>query len=209
MFIGRDNEIGILNRHYKSDDFEFITIYGRRRVGKTTLIAEFCKGKKTILFPALETSAGNNLASLSSAIFTSTNPEMETQPYFDSFQQAFDYIAEYAKNERVIFVIDEFPYLAESDRSVSSILQHTIDHKFKNKTEIIVGSCKYRNETTALGVLTELKEYAAALGSAAKSGRYKKTYYYIFSKGSFSSALVDTAKSDPLVRLVPLDELYS
>jgi len=471
MFIGRDEETGILNRHYESDGFEFITIYGRRRVGKTTLIAEFCKGKKTILFPAIETSAMNNLTSLSSAIFTCTNPEMETRPRFDSLQRAFDYIAEYAKNERIIFVIDEFPYLAESDRSVSSILQHTIDHKFKktklmlilcgssmsfmekqvldyksplygrrtaqikllpfrysvigqwfpsytpeqkalvfavlggipmylekfsakknvyqnildsimrantvlfeepsnllkqtlrepqtynaiitaiangktklseisslagletgsatkyinnlislgivkkerpllsesgkktiyliadqffrfwyrfvpqnmaailsgniskifdaaikahlpeymglafeeickeflltraqnlpfvisqigqwwggnpatkkeaqidivalspDKTEIIVGSCKYRSETTALGVLTELKEYAAALGgSGAFSGSYKKTYYYIFSKGAFSSPLMDAAKSDPLVRLVSLEEIYA
>lgn len=72
-----------------------------------------------------------------------------------------------------------------------------------DKTEVIVGSCKYRNETTALSVLTELREYAAALG-----GGFKKTYYYIFSKSDFSPALTDAEKSDPTVRLIPLNEIY-
>jgi AAA+ ATPase superfamily predicted ATPase len=137
MFIGRDKENETLNRHYASDDFEFITIYGRRRVGKTTLITEFCKGKKTILFPALETSSSNNLMALSSSIFACMNPDMKA-PSFSSFQQALDYIAECARNERIIFVIDEFPYLAESDRSISSILQNTIDHKLKNTKLMLI-----------------------------------------------------------------------
>ena len=140
MFLGRDKEIKTLNRHYKSNVFEFIAIYGRRRVGKTTLIKEFCKGKKTILFPALETSAENNLAALSSAIFACTNPEMKSPVSFFTLQEAFYYIADKARKERIIFVIDEFPYLAESDRSVSSILQNTIDHKFKS-TKLMVILC--------------------------------------------------------------------
>ncbi|MCL2878460.1 MAG: ATP-binding protein, partial [Acidobacteria bacterium] len=140
MFIGREKETGTLNRHYESGNFEFITIYGRRRVGKTTLITEFCKGKKTILFPALESSAKNNLAALSAAIFSCTNPEMSSPPVFEGFQQAFAHIAGLAKTERVILVIDEFPYLAESDRSISSVLQNTIDHKFKD-TQLMLILC--------------------------------------------------------------------
>lgn len=40
MFIGRSKELSKLNRMYKSDKFEMAIIYGRRRVGKTTLINE-------------------------------------------------------------------------------------------------------------------------------------------------------------------------
>lgn len=47
MFIGRDKELETLERLYQSDKFEFAVIYGRRRVGKATLINEFIKGKKT------------------------------------------------------------------------------------------------------------------------------------------------------------------
>ena len=153
MFIGREKEIGTLNRHYESDNFEFITVYGRRRVGKTTLITEFCKGKKTILFPAFETNAKNNLAALSAAIFACSNPGMKTPPSFDSFQTAFNHIAELSANERIIFVIDEFPYLAEADRSVSSVLQNTIDHKFKDTKLMLIlcGSSMSFMEKQVLG----------------------------------------------------------
>ena len=41
MFIGRERELGTLDKLYRSDKFEFAVIYGRRRVGKTALINEF------------------------------------------------------------------------------------------------------------------------------------------------------------------------
>ena len=50
MFIGRKRELEILEKRYASRQFEFIAVYGRRRVGKTTLINEFCRGKKAVSF---------------------------------------------------------------------------------------------------------------------------------------------------------------
>ena len=54
MFFGRSQELDKLNQMYKSDNFEFAIIYGRRRVGKTSLIKEFCKGKRSIYFLSRE-----------------------------------------------------------------------------------------------------------------------------------------------------------
>jgi len=50
MFVGRKSELSQLNKMYKGNSFEMAIIYGRRRVGKTSLINEFRKGKKTIFF---------------------------------------------------------------------------------------------------------------------------------------------------------------
>ena len=43
MFIGREKELAMLEAEYKKDDYGCIILYGRRRVGKTALINEFCK----------------------------------------------------------------------------------------------------------------------------------------------------------------------
>ena len=39
-FINREKEMETLDREYKKEN-SFVVIYGRRRVGKTTLIKEF------------------------------------------------------------------------------------------------------------------------------------------------------------------------
>ena len=54
MFIGRERDLAALNRLYTSGKFEFAVIYGRRRVGKTALISEFIKVKKSIYFMGVE-----------------------------------------------------------------------------------------------------------------------------------------------------------
>lgn len=54
MFLGRKKELDKLNQMWGRNKFEMAVIYGRRRVGKTTLIKEFCKGKRTIFFASSE-----------------------------------------------------------------------------------------------------------------------------------------------------------
>lgn len=54
MFIGRERELDALDKLYKSNQFEFAVIYGRRRVGKTALINQFIDDKKAIYFMGVE-----------------------------------------------------------------------------------------------------------------------------------------------------------
>ena len=132
MFLCRENELGKLNHRYKSDNLECIVIYGRRRVGKTALISEFAKDKPTIFFPALNSSARENLEALSKAIYCFLNPGAIEAPVYASFDAAFAEITRIARQQRVIFVIDELPYLVKADPSVTSRLQHLLDHEWND-----------------------------------------------------------------------------
>jgi len=158
MFVGRDKELERLNKAYNGNQFEMVVIYGRRRVGKTTLITEFIKDKKAIYFSGLETSAKNNLANLSQRIMEYVTGLENVKISYDRFEDCFDNIYNLAANERLIFVIDEYPYLAASYKGISSLLQQYIDLKFK-KTKlflILCGSSMSFMENQVLGYKSPL-----------------------------------------------------
>lgn len=153
MFFCRDNELKIMNKRYKAEKFECIVVYGRRRVGKTALINEFCKDKKTIYFSALNASAQENLHVLSKEIWNCKNPNSLNAPEFRSFEDAFEEVSRMGMEERIVFVIDEYPYLAKAENSISSRLQHLIDHIWSNSKLylILCGSSMSFMEYQVLG----------------------------------------------------------
>ena len=139
MFIGREKELSALNRLYSSDKFEFAVIYGRRRVGKTALISEFIKDKKAIYFMGVESNEKQNLENMSRSIIEYANG-IEADTTFLYFQAAIEYVFALAENERLIMVIDEYPYLARSSKSLSSTLQMVID-KNKDNSKLMLILC--------------------------------------------------------------------
>ena len=138
MFHCRDKELKDLNKRYSKGNLECVVVYGRRRVGKTALINEFCKGKPTIFFSALSASSKENLEALSKAIYEKEHPGAETAPVYPTFDAAFNEITRMAEEERLVFVIDEYPYLAKANKSISSRLQHIIDHTWKNSKLFLI-----------------------------------------------------------------------
>ena len=105
MFIGRKQELNKLNDMYNSNTFEFAVIYGRRRVGKSTLINEFCKGIKSIYYMAVESDLNSNIRGLSNAVMKYYLPELSAS-FFSSIDSILDFI-DTKVNERIILAIDE------------------------------------------------------------------------------------------------------
>ena len=139
MFIGREKELKVLNNLYTSDKFEFAVIYGRRRVGKTALINEFIGDKKSIYFMGVESNSKQNLENFSKSIIEYSSG-IVADTSFRSFQDALEYVFELSKNERLILVIDEYPYVARSSKSLASTLQMLID-KYKDISKMMLILC--------------------------------------------------------------------
>lgn len=152
-FYCREEELRKLNERYEDDRFECIVIFGRRRVGKTALINEFCKDKPTVFFSALNTTGKENLEMLSKAIMSYERPGTESAPVFQSYDSALDELTELSKEKRIVFVIDEYPYLAKAKPAISAMLQHLIDHKWKDSKMymILCGSSMSFMENQVLG----------------------------------------------------------
>lgn len=156
MFIGRERELASLNERFRSQKFEFAVVYGRRRVGKTTLLNEFLNGKKNISYTATETNAKQNLYDLSRCIFSAMGQADGAS--FETYQAAFEAVFKFAQTQRMVFVIDEYPYLAESAPEVASILQKLIDQN-KDTSQlflILCGSSMSFMENQVLGYKSPL-----------------------------------------------------
>ena len=151
MFIGRERELEALNKLYFSNKFEFTVIYGRRRVGKTALINQFIKDKSAIYFMGVESNAKQNLENFSKSILE-YRTGIETEGSFLSFQAALDYVFKLSEKERLVLAIDEYPYVARSDKSLASTLQLLIDrHRDSSKLMLILcGSSMYYMEDHVL-----------------------------------------------------------
>ena len=91
MFLGRQHELSELNRLHQSSRFEFVVMYGRRRIGKTALINEFLKGKKGMYYVGIESNAKQNLENFSQCVLAD-DQFLEDSPSFNSFQTALEYV---------------------------------------------------------------------------------------------------------------------
>ena len=128
MFIGRERELASLNRLYNSGKFEFVVLYGRRRVGKTALINHFIDGKPTIYFMGVESNAKQNLENFSKNIMEYASG-YDGDMSFLSFQGALEMVFRLSEKERLILAIDEYPYVALASKFCPSPLPQT---SFKN-----------------------------------------------------------------------------
>ncbi len=157
MFVGRHEELAAMERLYEKDSFQMLVLYGRRRVGKTTLLEHFSKGKDALFFTAKEQSSGLNLRDLSRTIFEHQGLS-DTAATFETWEAAFSYLAErvvarVAPAEKLLFIFDEFPYAAATDPSLPSVLQVAIDRMLKDKNILLVlsGSNEGFMESRVLG----------------------------------------------------------
>ncbi len=154
MFVGREEELDLLERLYRKKGFQMVVLYGRRRVGKTTLLDEFSKGKPTLYFTAQVQSSAMNLRSFSQAVYRFFDLPVSTGS-FATWSDAFSFIANSSKSmdRPLLFVFDEFPYAAESEPSLPSALQIAVDHEFKktNTRIILSGSNEGFMESKVLG----------------------------------------------------------
>jgi hypothetical protein len=130
-FINRERELAALERLWAraQEEAQLVVVYGRRRIGKTTLLRRFVQGKPTIFWTAENTSAANLLREPSQALWRYVNPD--TQPdaafTFGSWEQAFHYAGQLAGEQRLAVVIDEFPYAAGAVPALPALLQRLWD----------------------------------------------------------------------------------
>ena len=136
-FIGRKREMEKLESEY-SRDSSFVVIYGRRRVGKTTLIKEFLKDKTAFYFLATEEIESQSMKRLAGVVARTTKNRLLQNATFTDWLDLFQVIADYEPEKKKVFVIDEFPYLVKTNSAFPSILQNAWDEVLKDKNVMLI-----------------------------------------------------------------------
>ena len=134
--IGRKKELAEMEARWNSGRFELGVVYGTRRIGKTTLIKAFMKGKNAFYYQARQTTEAENLKSFTRAFNLFRGRSVQYS--YDSFESAFDDLAGYAREKRFVFIIDEIAYLCPRDKSFLSTLQAYVDGPFREADMMVL-----------------------------------------------------------------------
>ncbi|MBI9093984.1 MAG: ATP-binding protein [Sphaerochaeta sp.] len=156
MFIGREKEMELLEELHSSNKFEYLVLYGRRRVGKTSLLMEFSKAHPVIFYSAQAKNDSLNLSDFSKALQMHFSGSFFGA--FSDWNAALNYLTSQVSDKRITLIIDEFPFIAEENQTIKSIIQHVIDHDWKEKSLFLIlcGSSVSFMETEVMGAKSPL-----------------------------------------------------
>ena len=167
MFVDREPELEALDVLLARPGAQFAVVYGRRRVGKTTLILEWARrsGLPFVYWVAARSSSTLLLRSFSQAIYNHAHPDTgdarpsAADPLFTypTWEMALREAAALGQDRRMILVMDEFPYVAQSESALPSLLQNAWDHHFKFTQTVLVLA------GSQVGMMIDLLGYHAPL----------------------------------------------
>jgi AAA+ ATPase superfamily predicted ATPase len=162
-FVDRKEELADLDRILERPGSQFVIVYGRRRVGKTTLLLQWVRtsGLPYVYWVASRNTAANLQRSLAEALWQVQHPQgsptAEYLPEARSWRELFRYAVRVAEGRRFVLILDEFPYAVDSDSALPSELQNAWDHELKNSNVVVVIAGSH------VGMMVRMQEYQAPL----------------------------------------------
>ncbi|TAM86712.1 ATP-binding protein [bacterium] len=128
-FVGRDAELEALTKRAQQPHGQLLVVFGRRRVGKTYLLGRFARSYPNVFYGASQQAAAIELAAFTETVRSSLGDEGLPPGYaFPTWDAALTHLTSRAGERRLVVVLDEFPYLADSTPGLESIIQRWWDH---------------------------------------------------------------------------------
>ena len=132
-FLGREKEMEVLENQYRKNH-PFVLMYGRRRVGKSTLITRFIQGKNAVYYSVNDDLGSMYLSGFTEAIREATGSNISR---FDSWSDAISFFVESSPGKKII-AIDEFQYLMMSDKGILRKFQSLWDNYLSKKNVMLI-----------------------------------------------------------------------
>lgn len=137
-FVDRSKEIEALEKQYAATGSALVVVYGRRRVGKTALVAEFLKRHSdSLYFLATEESEAQNLNYFKAQVAEFTGNELLASAAVD-WLTVFKTLLEHKTKTKKIIVFDEFQYIGQSNSAFPSVMQKIWDTLLKDANVMLI-----------------------------------------------------------------------
>lgn len=137
MAIGREGKLDSMEKNWVSSGAKFVVVYGNHKSGKTELLAEFAEGKRGVFFSAEKLNSFMNLRLFEKAVSAFSEEEED----FPTWKVAFKRIAEFAKDERFLLVIDNFADLVFEDRNILKDFRAAFENEWRNSAIFVLAGC--------------------------------------------------------------------
>ena len=189
-FIDRERELETLEREYARRDSSLVILYGRRRVGKTTLISQFIKDKNALFFLATEEAEAQNRKAFQEKVADFLDSELLRNTSVSSWDVLFQTIMSYAFERKPIIVLDEFQYIGRANPSFPSIFQRIWEEQLKGHSVMVIlcGSLISMMESQTLSYQSPLYGRRTA---QIRLGQIPFQHYRAFFPGMSRKALID------------------
>ena len=138
QFVDRELEMETLQNEYERDGSALVVLYGRRRVGKTTLISEFIKDKKALFFLASEESEAQNRNAFKEKVADFIDSDLLRSADIKNWDVLFKAIMDAPFESKPVIVLDEFQYLGKANPAFPSIFQRIWEEILKDKSVMVI-----------------------------------------------------------------------
>jgi AAA+ ATPase superfamily predicted ATPase len=139
-FVNRERELGALERAC-GQRAGLVVVSGRRRVGKTALLDRFAADRRAIFLPGTRAPVAEALRRLEERVRAAVPPapgDLLDLGHLESWDAALGYLLARARDEPLLVVLDEFPYLCEGDPALPSTLQARWDHRGESRLSVVL-----------------------------------------------------------------------
>lgn len=142
IFIGRVEELTLLEKLYRSPRSSMAVIKGRRRVGKSRLITEFAKNKRFIPFSGLAPVKEVSAQDQRDAFATQLSTLFRLPPFtFSDWIDGFSHLSQYLDDQPTVILFDEISWMGSKDPTFLPKLKIWWDQLSENTINIILILC--------------------------------------------------------------------
>ncbi len=138
LFVDREQEMQTLQSEYARKGSALVVLYGRRRVGKSTLISEFIKGKTALFFLASEESEAQNRNAFKEKVADFLDSDLLRSAEIKNWDVLFKALVDAKHDSKPVIVLDEFQYLGKANPAFPSIFQRIWEEILKDKEVMVI-----------------------------------------------------------------------